>query len=573
VSNGGPAATENLAITLGVQYNPDGGFVPVPISTQQTTVSVSDKPILANGDSYCYPYHVDIPDAYVKANAAYKLTAYVTITNHNGKNFGTPYGPSPSTPEGTTLGTPQLLYDQVTVQDQYPMPDGQITTLGTTPANLALNTPYTWTYERTQDATSVGLNQKFDNTATIVDTGQTANAEVILNVYDLNVAKDAQTSFTRTYQWGISKTSGQTSPVTLQKGESLDVKYTVTVSGKGYVDSDWGAASTITVTNNAPIAATINSLSDVVSPDLTATVTLDNPLITFPYQLDPGASITAHYVVSLPDATSRTNTATASLENHNYKWDKSVTDLGTHTDFTGTAAVDFTGATIKQLDTSVTVSDTYAGTLGTVSITDTLPKTFTYTRTVGPYDTPCKTYPVDNTASFVASDTGATDSSSVHIDVNVPCAGCTLTAGYWYTHGPVAPNGGPQKHYNNAWDAWKDQKFFLLGTNTGATYWTVMQQQGGQNPYYILSYQCIAAILNQQKGASTTPAVDSAMSAAQQLFNKWTPDTLATMKNSKDKTTHAQYIGLLNQFTTLANTLNSYNTGQIGPGHCTEPQV
>ena len=45
---------------------------------------------------------------------------------------------------------------------------------------------------------------------------------------------------------------------------------------------------------------------------------------------------------------------------------------------------DFSSATVNLVDESVTVTDTMGGTLGTVNAADG-PKTFTYTKTIGPY--------------------------------------------------------------------------------------------------------------------------------------------------------------------------------------------
>ena len=47
-------------------------------------------------------------------------------------------------------------------------------------------------------------------------------------------------------------------------------------------------------------------------------------------------------------------------------------------------AFDFSNATVNLIDESVTVTDSMAGALGTVNAADG-PKTFTYTKTIGPY--------------------------------------------------------------------------------------------------------------------------------------------------------------------------------------------
>jgi hypothetical protein len=155
--------------------------------------------------------------------------------------------------------------------------------------------------------------------------------------------------------------------------------------------------------------------------------------VTFPYTLAAGGTLNCTYSASLPDATSRTNTATATLQNYDYNYDNTSTAAGT-TGFSGTAAVNFANATITKVHECIDVSDTFGGTLGTVCAGDA-PKTFTYSHQVGLYGT-CGSYTVDNTASFAATDDASyTGSDSWIVNVNVPCAGgCTLTIGYWKTH-------------------------------------------------------------------------------------------------------------------------------------------
>jgi len=75
--------------------------------------------------------------------------------------------------------------------------------------------------------------------------------------------------------------------------------------------------------------------------------------------------------------------------------------------------------------------------------------------------------------------------------------------------------------------------------------------------YYILAHAYIAAQLNILNGASTTPAVDSAMAAAHVFFSSYTPNSLLTKP-------------IRNSVIALATTLDNYNNGLIGPGHCTE---
>ena len=82
---------------------------------------------------------------------------------------------------------------------------------------------------------------------------------------------------------------------------------------------------------------------------------------------------------------------------------------------------DFANPTVNEVDECVNVTDSMAGALGTVCAGDS-PKTFTYTKTVGRLRAQCGDYTVDNTASFVTNDTGATGSASASVDVTVVCS-------------------------------------------------------------------------------------------------------------------------------------------------------
>ncbi len=77
------------------------------------------------------------------------------------------------------------------------------------------------------------------------------------------------------------------------------------------------------------------------------------------------------------------------------------------------------------------------------------------------------------------------------------------------------------------------------------------------NAYYNLAHQYMAATLNIANGASSTPAVDAALSEAAGFFSTHTPSSTL----SKQERT---------QVLKLASTLEQYNSGNIGPGHCSE---
>jgi hypothetical protein len=369
---------------------------------------------------------------------------------------------------------------------------------------------------------------------------------VQVNCCALDVTKDASTSLTRTWTWTIQKTGDQSS-LTLSTGQTFVVDSSIVVNATS-ADSNWAVSGNITVHNPAPVAAVINNVTDMISPSISATVDCG---VSFPYTLAAGGDLHCTYSASLPDATSRLNTAQVALRNHSYDYLLNPTDKGLQT-FSGTANISFASATINSVDECIHVTDTYAGDLGDVCAgVDTLPKTFTCSRTVGPYGT-CGTYTVDNTAAFATNDTGATGDSSWTVTINVPCEGCTLTYGYWKTHSSYGP-----APFDDTWDqilpSGADSPFFLSGQTWYEVLWTAPRGHA----YYILADQYIGAVLNQLNGAGSTPQVDATIAAATTFFQTHTP---------ADQLTKQQR----NQVIQWAGILANYNRGAIGPGHCSE---
>jgi len=340
-------------------------------------------------------------------------------------------------------------------------------------------------------------------------------------------------------------------------GQEFLVNYEVTVNATSE-DSDHAVSGKITVHNPAPIDATLNSVSDVISGAGAADVDCG---VTFPHTLAAGETLECSYSAVLPDGAQRTNTATATLQNYDYDSAGQGTADNT-TDFNGTADVDPNNATVDEVDESIDVTDTLQGALGTVNASQA-PKTFNYSRNVGPYEE-CGDYTVDNTASFVTNDTGATGEDSWTIDINVPCGGCTLTIGYWKTHAdPSSPRAN--NDYTLELLAAQPNGTIWLGTLNGAKSVPVTSSNvvsilkfDGSNGIKKLQAQLLAAKLNIANGADDS-AVQNTISAAdlflaQNGANGW--DNLNKAKKQ--------------QVLSWMNTLDRYNNGLIGPGHCSE---
>ncbi len=357
--------------------------------------------------------------------------------------------------------------------------------------------------------------------------------------YDLDVTKDAATELTRTYLWTVDK-EADVSELTLSPGQQHTVNYTVTVDAVA-VDSDWAVSGSIYVDNSSPLDATITDVSDVVSPDIAATVDCG---ASFPYDLLTGESLSCVYSADLPDASNRLNTAT-------------VTTSGAVAGGSGTADVDFSTATVTEVDTCIDVSDTNVGFLGTVCY-GAAPVTFEYSLTVGPYTEPddCGNQTVDNTATIVTNDTGTAGEDSWTVNVNVPCeGGCTLTQGYWKTHSEYGP-----APYDDTWammPAGADTVFYLSEQSYYQVLWTAPRRG---NAYYILAHQYIAAELNQLNEADIPGDVLDAFNEATTFFETYTPRDIGSRSNRD-----ARDLAL-----SLASMLDDYNNGYTGPGHCSE---
>lgn len=358
--------------------------------------------------------------------------------------------------------------------------------------------------------------------------------------FRLQVSKTAETTFDRDWTWTIEK-SGPAGPAVTPLGAFYLANYTVEVDAESQ-DSNWAVSGQITIVNPDPdFNATITGVSDVISDGINATVDCG---VTFPYDLAPGESLVCEYDSALPDGASRTNTATA-------------TTSGPVKDGSGTAAVTF-GDPTNETDECADVTDSLYGSLGTVC-KDELPKTFTYEYNHEQTTDTCQEDgSFDNTASFTTNDNAETGSSSWSIPIDFEACndtgdGCTLTQGYWKTHSLNGP-----APYDDAWllvgAAGADTPFF----NSGKSYYQILWTAPAGNAYYNLAHQYIAAKLNILNGATPTAAVSAAITWAETYFSgiaSGTPAPTGTLRN---------------QVLQRATTLDQFNNGLIGPGHCSE---
>jgi hypothetical protein len=345
-----------------------------------------------------------------------------------------------STPTGSATGTKAFAFTAptstvnktVTVTDTF---NGTPTTLGTlTATDAPAFASATYTYSHTVSGVG-GTCTSYSNTATIVQTGQTAGpvtVKVCVGL-DLGVSKTAATSFTRTFHWGITKAVDKTQVSLVHSTDTATFNYTVNVTHNAGTDSNWQVNGSITVTNPNDWEAITANVTDAVADGGSCVVT-GGTGVSVPAGGSASLPYTCTYA-SAPSPSSGTNTATAT-------WDKNAffTPDGSRQ---GTALFAFTAPTTV-VDGCVAVSDSLFGSLGTVCSTDPSPKTFTYSLTFpAPLAPPlCVSY--TNTAKFTANTTGATGSASKTVTVcRVPAVTGALTMGFWQNkNGQAIITGG-----------------------------------------------------------------------------------------------------------------------------------
>jgi hypothetical protein len=244
-----------------------------------------------------------------------------------------------------------------------------------TDTNAAFGGPYSVSDDTAFDAYEIEFacdadEGSHENTAKVIGDGDVVldsdTATVTINCYDLTVTKDATTSLTRTFDWTITKEADAT--YNLFAGDTQDHKYMVSVLKDDGTDSNWAVSGNITVSNAGnPIPAEITGVSDVISGVGAASVSCG---VTFPHTIAAGGSLNCTYSAALPDASDRTNTATATLQNYDYASDDTAAKGGT-TDYSGNADVLFDENTvITKVNDSVDVTDTNAAFGGPYSVSD-----------------------------------------------------------------------------------------------------------------------------------------------------------------------------------------------------------
>ena len=338
----------------------------------------------------------------------------------------------------------------------------------------------------------------------------------------LFVERTTEVSLDRSYAWAIDLTT-TASNLVLAEGQIFDVRYGVHLT-RTWEDA-WRLSGTITISNPAPFAATITGVVDRFG-DTTSAVDCG---VTFPYELAPGATLscTDDFAGSSPI-------------------ERGVVEVAT-TGCVGPASAAFRfdprEVALRETDECVGVTDSVEGWLGQAC--DDV--TYEFTRSFGPY---CcgDSGELSSTASFESNDTCLMGSDSETVAYSVPRCwiGCTLTAGYWKTHSSYGP-----AYFDDAWlaigPAGSDTMFFA----SGKTYYDQLWTEPEGNAYDILAQAYIAAKLN-ALNETAWGVVETSLARAEVIF-----------------ATGAERDEMIE----LASYLDAYNTGDIGPGPCSESSI
>lgn len=268
---------------------------------------------------------------------------------------------------------------------------------------------------------------------------------------DLTVDKTAVPSFTRTFNWTISKTPDKTS--VKQVGGTVTFNYTVVVTKDGGTDSNWQVSGNITISNSNPITFLGVHVVDTVNDTHAGTngTCLDTTVDAAPGET--GVPYTCSYSAAptgwtqgqtLPET--ETNTVTIS-------WDP---NYGTpHS--SASRSVDFTFNDGGSFNPSlahdcVNISDSLYGTLPSTCAT----KTYTYSLTFTAPRFNCTSFP--NTVTLTAQDdANYTRSASATVQICGPAKTGALTMGFWQNkngQGIItsgASSGSPSVCNSGAW--------------------------------------------------------------------------------------------------------------------------
>lgn len=312
-----------------------------------------------------------------------------TVGGNETFNF-TVSGPTASAPSITTVGGTGATSSNIVTTGTYTITEGS--TQG-------------WEFQNASCSTNGGTPVSYTPGSSISVAGSNSPAHVVCTFVNsklqpLTVQKTANTAYNKTWNWTIAKTA---TPATqeLFDGETGTSNYAVTATKTGSTETDYSVTGTIIIHNpNLNTSATVTGVSDVLSDSTNATVTCPSSVVP------ANGNLVCTYAASPSGKTSNLNTAI-------------VTTDGNVPGNSGTAVVDWSSATVTEVNGSVNVNDTFdSGDFGPVSTTTTHNYSETFTCGLGDSQYAGTNNVVPNTATI--TETGASANASVIVKCYTP---------------------------------------------------------------------------------------------------------------------------------------------------------
>ena len=377
-------------------------------------------------------------------------------------------------------------------------------------------------------------------------TGLPYEMDEITFCYEIAVIPTIPESFeslVKTLLWGLDVDNiiPTQTPLLISPGQVFSKTYSVDLGVRQAVERDWTAGGAIHIQNLTTVDAVINEVEQTFG-DSPVPVQCDSGL---PHTLTPldetghGDEMICGYEAELPDGNTRISRTIV------------TTDVGGAT-LQGT--LDFGGAQVIPEDDCVTLGGFPVGVPATYCV-EAVPVSLSLPVQIGPFTEPegCGYHEVPHSISLVTDDTGATETFDWVTPVVIPCdIGCTLSPGYWKTHS----SRGPAPYHDTWAQIGEDSPFF----DTGQSWYEVLWNPPQGNAYYILAHAYVAAYLNGLNGADQG-VVYSALAEAEALLDEYdgNPQPMSEIRGSVRRA-----------FVSLAEVLDDYNNGVIGPGACSQ---
>lgn len=379
----------------------------------------------------------------------------------------------------------------------------------------------------------------------------------------------------RFYDWSLSK-SVTPLELTIPQGQSGTFQYTLTATRTLVSEEEvYGVRGQICVTNGGDKATENLKLVDQVEYKDGAgqfqPLEGASQTIIPAEQLSPGETKCYPYSITFTPVAGATyrNSVKITITNHSgYLGEEfgpepkagfSLPSTPTYVDYDAEADVTDSLNVPAGFSYQYTCCDDPCGPSFPVHLTDS--RTGSYCVVITNVSADCDTwYQISNTATLTEKDSGQTRTASTTVQVYTgPCAaGCTLTIGYWKTHaGFTGRNPDRVTPLLPLWLGTADgAKSIQVTTAAQAVNILSMNRGHPSNGITKLYAQLLAAKLNIASGADGS-AVASVISAADSFLAMYDHTAWASLSKAQQK----MVLGWM-------TTLDYYNNGYIGPGHC-----